>query len=152
MRKILVSGCLFGWNCRYDGRAKPCAEPIFLKWKQEGRLIPVCPEVEGGLPTPRTPCQRNGDSIVSETGDDCTGEYLAGAEKALSVAKENDIVCCILKESSPSCGVNEIYDGTFSGKKTAGQGVTAELLRKNGFEIFSEDQLHLVEEFLQKHS
>ncbi len=152
MRKILVSGCLYGWDCRYDGKSKPCTEPIFLKWKSEGRFVPICPEVEGGLSTPRTPCQRKDDRIITETGDDRTAEYLAGAEKVLATAIENDVVCCILKESSPSCGVSEIYDGTFSGKKITGQGLTAELLCKNGFEVFSEYQLHLAEEYLQKHS
>lgn len=74
-KKILVSGCLFGWHCRYDDGDTPCLHPQFLKWKEEGRLIPVCPEVFGGLPTPRPDCQRTGDKVMSCVGGDCTEQY-----------------------------------------------------------------------------
>ena len=77
-KKILVSGCLFGWHCRYDDGDTPCLHPQFLKWKEEGRLIPVCPEVFGGLPTPRPDCQRTGDKVMSCVGGDCTEQYTKG--------------------------------------------------------------------------
>ena len=113
-KKILVSGCLFGWHCRYDDGDTPCLHPQFLKWKEEGRLIPVCPEVFGGLPTPRPDCQRTGDKVMSCVGGDCTEQYTKGANEALRLAKENDVALCIMKEDSPSCGSTYIYDGTFT--------------------------------------
>ena len=99
-KKILVSGCLFGWHCRYDDGDTPCLHPQFLKWKEEGRLIPVCPEVFGGLPTPRPDCQRTGDKVMSCVGGDCTEQYTKGANEALRLAKENDVALCIMKEDS----------------------------------------------------
>ncbi len=141
MKKIIVSACLMGTPCRYDGASKPCTHPLFLKWREEGRLVPVCPEVEGGLPMPRTPCERCGDKVLSRNGDDRTAEYLRGAQLALSAAISNGAELCVLKEGSPSCGVNAIYDGSFTGKKLRGEGVTTELLRKHGFRVISENQL-----------
>lgn len=149
MKKILVSACLCGEPCRYDGRSKPCTVPVFLKWREEGRLIPVCPEVDGGLPVPRPPCQRRGDGVFTEAGESRTAEYLLGADKALETARKEDVACCILKEYSPSCGVHRIYDGTFSGKKISGEGLAAQLLRENGYAVFSEEELSSAEEFLK---
>ncbi len=145
MRKILVSACLMGECCRYDGRSKPCTHPVFLRWKEEGRLIPVCPETEGGLSVPRDPCQRCKNEILTQSGRSCTAEYTKGAQLALEAALREDVVCCIMKEGSPSCGVHEIYDGSFTGRKTAGQGLAAELLRENGLAVFSENEIMLAE-------
>ena len=118
MKKILVSACLYGHKVRYDGKNKMETNPIFLKWKSEGRLIPFCPEVLGGLPTPRTPSQRVGDKVMTEDGRNVTYELVKGGGEALRLAKENDIAFAILKENSPSCGSNYIYDGTFTGTRT----------------------------------
>ncbi len=141
MNKILVSSCLLGTPCRYDGKSKPCTHPLFLRWMEEGRLIAVCPEVEGGLPTPRTPCERCGNQVISRNGENRTAEYFRGAELALEAARLNEVQLCVLKEGSPSCGANRIYDGSFTGKKLHGEGVTAELLRKHGFRVISEEEL-----------
>ena len=105
MKKILVSECLYGGRIvRYDAGDVSETHPIFLKWKEERRLIPICPEVFGGLPTPRPDSQRVGDKVIACTGPDVTAEYTAGAEEALRLAKENDVVFCLMKQDSPSCG------------------------------------------------
>ena len=148
MKKILVSGCLFGWSCRYNGSSCECLHPIFVRWRNEGRLIPVCPEVSGGLSTPREPCEIIGNAVISRSGADCTAKYLAGAEEALGLAREQGAALCILKENSPSCGVRSIYDGTFCGRKIPGQGMAARLLRQAGLKVFSENELEAAHKFL----
>ena len=146
MKKILVSQCLYGGDpVRYDGKSKAETDPRFLKWKEEGRLIPVCPEVFGGLPTPRADAQRVGDKVIARTGKDVTFEYMKGAHEAVRLAKEYNVLCAIMKEKSPSCGSNKIYDGTFEGNLIDGQGTAVELLRKEGVKVFSEEQLDQVE-------
>ena len=108
MKKILVSQCLYGGDpVRYDGRSKEETDPRFLKWKEEGRLIPVCPEVFGGLPVPRADAQRKGDKVVTRDGRDVTAEYLKGAEEAARLARENDVVCALLKEKTEEDGEAE---------------------------------------------
>lgn len=151
MKKILVSQCLYGGDpVRYDGKSKEETDPRFIRWKEEGRFIPVCPEVFGGLPVPRTDAQRKGDKVISRTGTDVTEEYVKGAAEALRLARENCVVCAVMKEKSPSCGSSRIYDGTFCGKLVKGQGLATELLRDNGFKVFSEEQLDEVEKLLAK--
>ena len=146
MKKILVSQCLYGGEpVRYDGKSKAETDPRFLKWKEEGRLIPVCPEVFGGLPTPRADAQRVGDKVIARTGKDVTFEYMKGAHEAVRLAKEYGVLCAVMKEKSPSCGSNKIYDGTFEGNLIDGQGTAVELLRKEGVKVFSEEQLDQVE-------
>lgn len=151
MRKILVSQCLYGGEpVRYDGKVKVERDPRFLRWKEEGRLIPVCPEVFGGLPTPRVDAQRKGDRVISRSGVDVTTEYRAGAEEALRLAKEHHVLCAIMKEKSPSCGSSRIYDGTFSGVLIDGVGMATELLRGAGIKVFSENQMDEVEQMLKE--
>lgn len=111
-------------------------------------LIPVCPEVFGGLPVPRTDAQRRGSSVVTRDGRDVTGQYSAGAEEAVRLALEHRVVCAIMKEKSPSCGSSMIYDGSFSGKLIEGEGLASELLRKAGVRVFSENQLDEVEKLI----
>lgn len=148
MKKILVSGCLYGWHVRYDGVDTPCLDERFLKWKEEGRLIPVCPEVFGGLKTPRPDSQRQGNKVIACTGEDVTEEYIKGAKEALRLAKENDVVCCIMKEDSPSCGSKFIFDGTFTDTKISGVGCAVELLKNAGFKIYDEDEIDEAEKLL----
>ena len=153
MKKILVSRCLYGGEpVRYDGKSKEETDERFLRWKNEGRLIPVCPEVFGGLPVPRTDAQRLGNRVVARDGRDVTQEYLSGAREALRLAEKYDVICVIMKEKSPSCGSRMIYDGSFSGKLTEGMGVAAEMLKNAGFRVFSEKQLDEVEKLLEKGS
>lgn len=149
MKKILVSQCLYGGEpVRYDGKSKAETDPRFLQWKEEGRLIPVCPEVFGGLPTPRADAQRVGDKVIARTGKDVTFEYMKGAYEAVRLAEEYGVLCAIMKEKSPSCGSSKIYDGTFEGNLIEGQGTAVELLRKAGVAVYSEEQLDEVEKLI----
>jgi len=140
MKKILVSACLLGTPCRYDGKSKPCGGVLALSKHYE--LIPVCPEVMGGLPTPRPPAERKGDKVLTENGKDVTKEYLLGAQNALRTAKENGCRIAVLKEKSPSCGKDRIYDGSHTRTLTEGNGTTAELLLKNGITVFGESEIN----------
>lgn len=143
MKKILVSKCLYGGDIvRYDAGDVTEKDPRFLKWKEEGRLIPICPEVFGGLKVPRPDSQRIGKTkVMSQTGIDVTEEYTKGAKEVLRLAIENDVIFCIMKEDSPSCGSKFIYDGTFTDTKVEGEGLAVEYLRKAGFKVFSEEDL-----------
>ena len=149
MKKILTSECLYGGRIvRYDAGDVSIDNPIYDKWKAEGRLVPICPEVFGGLPTPRPDSQRIGDKVITCTGPDVTKEYTLGAEEALRLAKENDVAFCIMKQDSPSCGSKTIYDGTFTDTLKEGQGLAVEYLRNAGFKIFDENELEEAEEYL----
>ena len=151
MRKILVSECLYGDRVvRYDGGNVPLLDPVFLKWKTEGRLIPICPEVFGGLPTPRPDAQRRGGGVFTGNGDDVTAAFLKGAEEALRLARAENVCFCIMKADSPSCGSKEIYDGTFTGEKMPGQGLAVELLREAGFTVFDETEISAAVDFFKE--
>jgi len=158
MEKILISACLAGDKVRYDGREKPLESPLVTRWQKEERLVKICPEVSGGMKIPRSPAQivnGNGLDVLNGTarvmdieGCDVTGFFIRGAEYALSLSQKYSIRFAILKEKSPSCGVHQIYDGSFSSLLIPGSGVTAALLRKNHIRVFSENELKLVERFL----
>lgn len=128
--KILVSACLLGVRCRYDGKSKP--HPAVERLMEQHTLIPVCGEILGGLPTPRVSAERQGARVVTADGCDVTAAYRRGAEEVLRLAERYGCTAAILKERSPSCGSGRIYDGTFTGTLTDGWGVTAELLRDHG--------------------
>lgn len=136
---ILISGCLLGLKCRYDGKEKKL--PEIEKLIESYNLIPVCPEQLGGLPTPRIPAERVKDRVITQVGVDVTKEYQIGAEEALKIAKLYNCKKAILKEKSPSCGCGKIYDGTFSRNLIVGNGVTADLLLKNEIEVFGESEI-----------
>ena len=151
MIRILVSACLMGDPVRFDGCAKTVEDLRLARWRAEGRLVPFCPEVEGGLPVPRVPAERQADGRVRDAGGvDRTEAFELGARKALQAAREAGCQAALLKERSPSCGVNEIYDGTFSGQRIPGQGVAAALLREGGLAVFSELELDALEAWLGK--
>lgn len=139
MGKILVSACLLGISCRYDGKSKPVDAVIALKDKYE--LIPVCAEVLGGLPTPRIGAEIVGNKVLRRDGYDVTYEYHKGASEALKIAIKNDCKIAILKSKSPSCGKGKIYDGTFKRVLTDGNGVLANLLIENGIKVLSETEI-----------
>ena len=142
MENILVSACLLGIGCRYDGKHKANHEVIRLAEKYN--LIPVCPEIYGGLPTPRIPSERIGDKVMMKDGRDVTDNYKRGALEALELCRIYNIRTAILKERSPSCGKGEIYDGTFTGALTERDGVTAELLRANGIRVLGETEINIL--------
>ena len=141
MESILISACLTGVECKYCGgsNALPCETLDALKKKY--RLVPICPEVDGGLPTPREPSERIGDRVMSRSGRDVTAEYRRGAELALSHATENACRIAVLKEKSPSCGKELIYDGSFTGTLIERDGVTAELLTEHGIAVYGESEV-----------
>lgn len=146
---ILVSACLLGVCCRYDGESKPCDEVIALR--DRFTMIPICPEVDGGLPTPRTPSERVGDKVLMKDGRDVTKNYNDGAAQALEKAQLYGCKAAILKARSPSCGSGLVYDGSFTGTLVEGDGVAAELLGKNGIKVFSEENIpELLQYFVDK--
>ena len=136
---LLISACLLGCACRYDGKSKP--HPLAVELARRGLAVPVCPEQLGGLPTPRKPSERRGGRVVMADGQDVTAEYRRGAEEALHLARLYGCTAAVLKERSPSCGKGQIYDGTFTGTLTAGDGVTAELLTAGGIKVYGESEL-----------
>ena len=139
MEKILISRCLLGENCTYRGDGNFCEKAVKLSEKYE--LVPVCPEEDGGLPTPREPSERLGDKVLSKSGKDVTAEFEKGARAALKTALENGVKLAVMKARSPSCGSCVIYDGTFTGTKTARDGVAAELLKKHGIMVITEEEI-----------
>lgn len=142
---ILVSACLLGVCCRYDGKSVPNERVIALK--DDFTLIPVCPEIFGGLPTPRPPAERTGNLVVTLEGNDVTDRYLRGAREVLRLAGVFECRIAVLKERSPACGCGKVYDGTFSKTLTDGDGVTAQLLKTRGIDVFGESQIDkLIEE------
>lgn len=143
--KILVSACLLGENCKYSGGNNKCDEVIAIGKKH--KLIPICPECFGGLPIPRVPSEIKGDRVFSKDGEDLTDAFNDGAEKALYVAEESGCQLAILKERSPSCGFGEIYDGSFSGTTTRGNGVTAQLLYDHGITILGESKVNKIKDY-----
>lgn len=136
---ILISACFLGTNCRYDGRTVELSSLDQLKKKYN--LIPICPEIIGGLETPRKPAEIRNNKVINSLGQDVTNNFEIGAREALKLAKLNKCRYAILKERSPSCGYGKIYDGTFSGTLIGGNGVTAELLAQNGIIVLGESQI-----------
>ena len=137
--KILVSACLLGEACRYDGASRLCEH--IIKLKERHTLIPVCPEVMGGLPTPRPASEIQPDGrLVNLLGEDVTAEYRRGAETVLALAREHGASVAILKEKSPACGKGRVYDGSFAGTLRAGNGVCAALLLENGIRVLGESE------------
>lgn len=135
---ILVSGCLLGIPCRYDGKSKPC--PAVIALQERYRLIPVCPESLGGLRIPRLPSEICGDRVKQQDGCDVTESYLSGAGKTLRIAEENHCTIAVLKEKSPSCGSGQIHNGKFDGGLIPGDGITAALLKKHGITVLGESE------------
>ena len=150
MQKILVSRCLLGHRVRYDGGAHGPFDQL-QQWLDDGRVVALCPEVAGGLPTPRPPAEiRAGQGaavlegrvpVLTIEGEDVTAAFLDGAEQALALVHEHDIRLALLKARSPSCGNLENYDGSFTGVRVPGEGVTAALLKRAGVKVFNEIQL-----------
>lgn len=137
--KIMVSSCLLGENCKYNG-GNNLNEKV-LKYVNEHEVIPVCPEVLGGLPIPRVPAEIANGVVTTKDGRNVDAEFRKGAEIALETAKKEQVDLVILQSRSPSCGVKQIYDGTFSGTRIDGQGVFARLLKENGFKMIDVEDL-----------
>ena len=155
MEKLLVSRCLLGHKVRYDGGAHGpsdgAAIRLLQRWQDEGRIVPLCPEVAGGLPTPRRPAEIAGGQggavldgrlpVLTDDGADVTAAFVAGAEIALRLVQQHGLRVAVLKARSPSCGNTHNYDGHFNGTLVAGEGVTAALLKRHCVRVFNETQL-----------
>lgn len=136
--KIIVSSCLLGTPCRYDGKDQKREFLVQLQEVHPEKVISVCPEMLGGMQTPRVPCERKGGKVISKFGKDETSSYNLGAAKALQIAQENQIIKAYLKSQSPMCGCGKIYDGNFTGKLVDGNGVFADALKNLNSEIIIE--------------
>ncbi len=145
---VLVSACLLGAHCRYN--EKGVVEDKVFAWMEKANLIPVCPEILGGLPTPREPAERVGERVVTVNGRDVTRQYQKGARETLALARLYGCRCGILKERSPSCGSGMIYDGSHTGTLTKGDGVTAELLKANGILVLGESAVSQKEDLCRQ--
>lgn len=139
MENLLVSSCLLGVNCKYNGKNNYLAG--IERLKQYYHLIPVCAESFGGLPIPRVPSERLGDKVINKNGKDVTEFFIRGAEEVVKLAEFFNCKAALLKERSPSCGYGQIYDGTFSGRTVSGNGVLSDLLIKNGILIYGESDI-----------
>ena len=152
MEKILISACLLGERVRYHGGDAWLEHPILRRWQEEGRLVPLCPEVTGGLTTPRPAAEitvtPEGRRVLTAAGQDVTGAFERGAEAAAGACAAHGIRIALLKNGSPSCGSHSIYDGTFSGRPIDGQGVTVTRLRTAGVRVFSESEIDSAAEYL----
>ena len=151
MQRILVSACLLGQRVRYDGRDAVVSDAILGRWRDEGRLVALCPEMAGGLPVPRPPAEIEGGdaeavlfgraAIRTEAGMDVTDAFMTGAEMALAACRRHGLRMALLKEGSPSCGAHRVNDGRFAGHKVPGQGLTARLLARHGIRVFGEHEI-----------
>lgn len=151
MPLVLVSACLLGSPVRYNAIHKRCDSEVLARWLAQGRVVPVCPEVSGGLPVPRPPAEISlgaggakvllGQArVIDRQGQDVSDAFISGAQHVLLQAQSQDIRVAVLKEGSPSCGSGYIYDGSFTGQRMVERGVTAALLESAGIRVFSEDQ------------
>ena len=148
-RKILISACLIGENVKYDGGNNALHVNILEAWKEQGVLVPLCPEVLGGLSVPRPACEvlEGTNRVLCQTGEDVSAAFAKGARESLKMAQENGVCMAILKARSPSCGKDIIYDGTFTHARVNDSGITCKLLQENGITVFSEEELVLAEAF-----
>ncbi|WP_019616823.1 DUF523 domain-containing protein [Psychromonas ossibalaenae] len=147
--KILISACLLGENVRYDAKINKIENKLLDNWLQHGILLSICPEVCGGLATPRPAAEiQNDGSIKTQAGQDVSEAFTAGALKTLQLALENNIKAAVLTEKSPSCGSSQIYNGSFDRTLISGQGVTTQLLRRHGIQVFNQFQLQQVQDYL----
>ncbi len=137
--RLLISACLCGRACRYDGKSFDF--PALRQLAEDGVAIPFCAECAGGLPTPRPPCEIVGERVLTADARDRTAEYRRGAERAVTLCREQELVAAILKDGSPSCGVTRIYDGSHSGRRIPGMGLTARALAAAGIRLYSEENL-----------
>ena len=145
---------------RYDGSNARAKSAILDRWSEEGRLVPICPEIAGGFPVPRPPAEIEGNGglavlraearVVEESGREATSYFVAGAHEALQIALDQGVQLAILTDGSPSCGSTFIYDGSFTGTKRVGLGVTAALLEQHGIRVFSEHQIEIAAEYLSQ--
>ena len=149
MQKLLLSACLIGQKVRYDGGDCFQSHPLLQTWFKEGRIVTICPEMAGGLTTPRPPAEKLQGHIITNIGINVSEQFQKGAERALALCQKHNIQFALLKAKSPSCGNTQIYDGTFTRTLIQGQGVTAKLLSKNGIRVFNENEIDELAQLIQ---
>jgi len=153
MERILISACLLGERVRYHGGDSRIEHPILRRWQEEGRLVSICPEVAGGLATPRPAAEivvtSEGRRVLTAAGQNVTGAFERGAKAAADACAANGIRIAILKDGSPSCGNRWTYDGSFSGRRIEGLGTTAARLRATGVRVFSEFEIGGAADYLE---
>ncbi|WP_230400442.1 DUF523 domain-containing protein [Zooshikella ganghwensis] len=156
-KKILISACLLGEPVRYDGKSISIKDKTICYFQQQGYLVPVCPEVMGGLPIPREPAEiikGVGDfpdrKVITQGGFDVTEAFQQGAERTLEIALQNNVIAALLKSNSPSCGNLQIYDGSFSGRLIEGFGITVRVLKEADIPVFNELQISLLCDFIEQ--
>jgi uncharacterized protein YbbK (DUF523 family) len=158
--RVLVSSCLLGEKVRYHGGDAAISHPILDRWIAEGRVVPLCPEIEGGLPAPRPPAEIQGGTgdevlravaFVRRKDDvDVSDAFRNGAAAAIDLVRRHGIRVAVLKDGSPSCGVHRIYDGSFSGRRLEASGVTAAALRQEGVHVFSDEELEAADHLVRR--
>lgn len=142
MQKLLISACLLGMRSRYDGESRRAVTDAALDaLMKKYELVPFCPEIYGGLSTPRVPAERVGDEYITKDGKNVTENYRRGADEGLSLMRKLGVERALLKARSPACGKGRIYDGSFTGTLTSGDGVLAERLIECGFEVYTEEEI-----------
>ena len=160
MIRILISSCLLGQPVRYDGKDALCENSILSRWQNEGRIVHMCPEIAVDFPIPRPPAETAGGDgkmvllgrakVIEDTGTDVTEKYLKAAKITVNFAESMNAKIAIMPDGSPSCAPTLIYDGTFTGKKIPGRGVTAELLEQNGVRVFNANQIEEAQLLLKR--
>jgi len=150
--KILISACFLGDRVRYNGKIKALDNELLDQWQQQGRLVSICPEVIAGLSVPRSPAEIDviTNQVITCDGIDVTSAFNRGALQALLMCQKQSIRFALLKESSPSCGSNTIYDGSFSQQKIAGEGLTTKLLRQHGIQVFCEHSITELAQLIER--
>lgn len=141
--KVLVSACLLGDNCKYDGGNN--RNESVIKFVADHKVVPVCPEVLGGLPTPRQPSELIGNRVINKDGISVDEQFRTGAKEALTIALENEVDMAILQSRSPSCGVNEVYDGTFTGTLIPGRFIFAQMLDDAGIKVIDAGEVGVLD-------
>ena len=138
-KNIAVSACLLGYNCKYNGGNNYCGK--LEKLKEQYNFVDICPEVLGGLSTPRVPSEIIGDKVINKEGLDVTENYNKGAHLALEKLLANNCTLAILKAKSPSCGCGKIYDGTFSKTLVDGDGITTKIFKEHNIKVLTEEEI-----------
>ena len=146
IKKILVSACLLGENCKYDGGNNYHKE--LVEFLSDKVVIKVCPEILGGLSTPRIPCEIKGDKVVNKNGEDKTYFFTKGALETVKIALQEQVHFAILKSNSPSCGNDMVYDGSFAHRLIPGEGITAHMLKMNGIRVYTENDLEEIKKIV----
>lgn len=160
VERVLVSACLLGSPVRYNASTRLDGDPVLGRWQREGRVVPLCPEVAVGFPTPRPPAEMDGGAdgaavlegsarVIEKGGRDVSDLYREAAAIALEEARRNGCRFAVLTDDSPSCGSSFVHDGSFAGRRVSGRGLTTTMLEQNGIRVFSEAEIDVLDAILR---